>query len=35
MSVPVIAPMLYDVILRNTGSTPLEAIYVALFAQEI
>lgn len=35
MSVPVIAPMLYDVILRNTGSTPLETIYVALFAQEI
>ncbi|MFN2344994.1 MAG: hypothetical protein ABR616_04695 [Dermatophilaceae bacterium] len=35
MSVPVIAPVLYDVILRNTGSTPLETIYVALFAQEI
>jgi hypothetical protein len=35
MSVPVIAPMLYDVILRNTGATPLETIYVALFAQEI
>jgi hypothetical protein len=35
MSIPVIAPMLYDVILRNTGSTPLETVYVALFAQEI
>jgi len=35
MSVPVVAPVLYDVILRNTGSTPLETIYVALFAQEI
>lgn len=35
MSVPVIAPVLYDVILRNTGSQPLETVYVALFAQEI
>lgn len=35
MSVPVVAPVLYDVILRNTGTTPLETIYVALFAQEI
>jgi len=35
MSVPVIAPMLYDVILRNTGPTPLEKVYVALFAQEL
>jgi len=35
LSVPVIAPVLYDVILRNTGSTALETIYVALFAQEI
>lgn len=34
MSVPVIAPVLYDVILRNTGTSTLDAIYVALFAQE-
>lgn len=35
MSVPVIAPVLYDVILRNTGGATLEAVYVALFAQEV
>jgi hypothetical protein len=35
MSVPVIAPLLYDVILRNTGTTPLETISVAVMAQEI
>jgi hypothetical protein len=35
MSVPVIAPVLYDVILRNTGTTPLQTIHVTLFAQEI
>jgi hypothetical protein len=35
MSVPVIAPVLFDVILRNVGSTPLETVYVGLFAQEI
>ncbi len=35
MSVPVVAPELYDVILRNTGTKDLETISVALFAQEI
>lgn len=35
MSVPVVAPVLHDVILRNQGSAPLEKVYVALFAQEI
>jgi hypothetical protein len=35
MSVPVVAPVLYDVILRNTGATELTAVYVTLFAQEI
>lgn len=35
MSVPVIAPVLYDVILRNTGATDLQNVYVTLFAQEI
>lgn len=35
MSVPVIAPVLYDVILRNTGTAQLKSVYVALFAQEI
>ena len=35
MSVPVVAPVLYDVILRNQGSAPLEKVHVPLFAQEI
>lgn len=35
MSVPVVAPTLYDVIVRNTGLRDLKTIYVALFAQEI
>ncbi len=35
MSVPVIAPLLYDVILRNVGTADLETVYVTLFAQEI
>lgn len=35
MSVPVVAPVLYDVILRNTGTTELTNIYVTLFAQEV
>ncbi len=35
MSVPVIAPLLYDVILRNTGTQNLETIYVTVMAQEI
>lgn len=34
MSVPVVAPVLYDVILRNTGTTDLTTVYVTLFAQE-
>jgi hypothetical protein len=32
--VPAVAPQLYDVILRNTGSQPLDALYVTLMAQE-
>lgn len=35
MSVPVVAPELYDVILKNTGGQPLEHIYVTVLAQEI
>jgi hypothetical protein len=35
MSVPVVAPQLYDVILTNTGTQPLTTIYVTLMAQEI
>jgi len=35
VSVPVVAPMLYDVILRNTGTQPLDTIYVTVMAQEI
>lgn len=35
MSVPVVAPELYDVILKNTGTQPLEHIYVTVLAQEI
>jgi hypothetical protein len=35
MSVPVVAPLLYDVILRNTGATDLQTVYVAVMAQEI
>ncbi len=35
VSVPVVAPVLYDVILRNTGPQPLDHIYVTLLAQEI
>jgi len=35
MSVPVVAPLLYDVILRNTGTKALKTISVALMAQEI
>ena len=35
ITVPVVAPLLYDVILRNTGTTDLTSIYVTLFAQEI
>ena len=35
MSVPVVAPLLYDVILRNTGSQALDTMYVTVMAQEI
>jgi hypothetical protein len=35
MSVPVVAPLLYDVILKNTGQQELETIYVTVMAQEI
>lgn len=35
MSVPVIAPLLYDVILRNTGSTDLSDLHVSVMGQEI
>ena len=35
MSVPVVAPLLYDVILRNTGAQALDAMYVTVMAQEI
>jgi hypothetical protein len=34
MSVPVVAPMLYDVILENTGPVDLPQIYVTVFAQD-
>jgi len=35
MSVPVVAPLLYDVILKNNGSSDLKTISVAVMAQEI
>jgi hypothetical protein len=35
ISVPVVAPLLYDVILKNTGTKELKTIYVALMAQDI
>jgi hypothetical protein len=35
MSVPVVAPLLYDVILRNTGTTDLTTVSVSMMAQEI
>lgn len=35
MSVPVVAPQLYDVILKNTGTQKLDTIYVTVMAQEI
>lgn len=34
MSVPVVAPLLYDVILSNAGPADLPEIYVAVFAQD-
>jgi hypothetical protein len=35
MSVPVIAPLLYDVILKNNGNSALTTISVAVMAQDI
>lgn len=35
MSVPVVAPLLYDVILRNNSTQTLKTITVAVMAQEI
>jgi hypothetical protein len=35
VSVPVVAPTLYDVILTNTGATAMDQVYVTLLAQEI
>jgi hypothetical protein len=35
MSVPVVAPQLYDVILRNDGSQELTTLYVTVMAQEV
>lgn len=35
VSVPVVAPVLFDVILTNTTDQPLDAVYVTLMAQEI
>jgi len=35
MSVPVVAPLLYDVILRNVGTAAVPSAYVTVMAQEI
>ncbi|MEW6348371.1 MAG: hypothetical protein AB1646_04875 [Thermodesulfobacteriota bacterium] len=35
LSVPVVAPLLYDVILNNHGTADLTTLYVGLMAQEI
>ncbi len=35
MSVPVIAPLLYDVILRNTSTNNIPELYVTVMAQEL
>ena len=35
MSVPVVAPLLYDVIIRNLGEDEKPTIYITLMAQEI
>ncbi len=35
VSVPVVAPVLYDIILTNTGTVQLDSLYVTLMAQEI
>jgi hypothetical protein len=34
MSVPVVAPVLYDVILANTSAHPMDDLFVTLLAQE-
>lgn len=35
MSVPVVAPKLYDVILHNVGNADLDSVYVTVMGQEI
>lgn len=35
MSVPVVAPLLYDVILLNVSGEKLKSVYVTVMAQEI
>lgn len=35
MSVPVVAPQLYDVILKNVGTKDLESVYVTVMGQEV
>jgi hypothetical protein len=35
MSIPVVAPQLYDVILKNNGTADLTTLYVTVMAQEI
>lgn len=35
LSVPVVAPLLYDIILKNTGPQPLDTVYLTLMGQEI
>jgi hypothetical protein len=35
MSVPVVAPNLFDVILKNVGDSDLDTVYVTVMAQEI
>lgn len=35
MSVPIVAPQLYDIILRNTGGEDKPNVYVTMMAQEI
>ena len=35
MSVPVVAPTIFDVIVKNVGEQALESVYVTVMAQEI
>jgi len=35
ITVPVVAPQLYDVILENKGTTPIDSLFVSLMSQEI